>query len=166
MDAHQVTRAGHDSAGVIEETKKNKNENGKMGVVAVFGVIALCLAFSMGLAAVQYVPEKLAESDGRNSNAVATEVKDDEAEVDNEEASFNEGISEYNGDEKTEKELEAIAGQAEDEDITYEDEANEGMVIQDASEATRIKFVVSGVRKDNINVGDSFAVKVTTSEVI
>ncbi|MBO4855680.1 C40 family peptidase [Candidatus Saccharibacteria bacterium] len=132
----------------------------KIGAGKIAAVVAICLVVGVGVASLDYLPKLFEESETTGDSLLAENES-------TEEAIFNESIGEYDGDEMTEEEFEALAKQDEDEDIVFEDEvAQEDQLgpgsLSAAAARTKITFVVKGVRKDNINVGDSFTVKVTT----
>ena len=115
MDVNQVTRAGYNSAGIIEQSKKGGSQKG-LGAGKVFAVIVACLVLSVALAGIQYLPGELAEEQIVQNKA--EDGTDDEA-------SYSETIAEYDGDSTTSEDLEAMAKQDEDEDIIFNENASE-----------------------------------------
>lgn len=165
MDVNQVTRAGYNSAGIIEQSKKGGGKNG-LGAGKVFAVILACLVLSVALAGVQYAPGELAK--GKLAHEKSKNVED-------EEASYSETIAEYDGDNTSSEDLGAIVKQDEDEDIIFDENAAEldenGNERQSVSvdgsgglaSEIRIILTMSGARKDNINVGDTITIKANVS---
>lgn len=165
MDVNQVTRAGYNSADIIEQSKKGGGK-GSLGAGKFFAVIVACLVFSVALAGIQYVPGELAKE----------RLAQDKLEIaGEEEASYSETIAEYDGDNMSSEDLGAIVKQDEDEDIIFDENATEldenGNEKQSVSVdgsgglASGIKIILtmSGARKDNINVGDTIVIKANVS---
>jgi len=95
MDVNQVTRAGYNSAGIIEQSKKGGGKD-SLGAGKVFAVIVACLVFSVALAGIQYVPGELAKE----------RLVQDKLEIaGEEEASYSETIAEYDGDNMSSEDL-------------------------------------------------------------